>query len=131
VIESEPPVEPCRQYLQCYDQCRHYNRTAHPEEQRRLEDLRAKMQRALDIMRQNAAGEAGSDKWVSMMEAKLANLGASARDGSTITSICARAGLPARCGSRADGTEEERPIGAKIWRESRDEPGDDRFGAKR
>jgi hypothetical protein len=74
ICANDFTLSPCRQYLQCYDRCRHYHRTAHPEEQRRLEDLRAKMQRALDIMRQNAAGEAGSDKWVSMMEWKLANL---------------------------------------------------------
>jgi hypothetical protein len=74
ICANDFTLSPCRQYLQCYDQCRHYHRTAHPEEQRRLEDLRAKMQKALDYMRQNAAGEAGGDKWVSMMEAKLANL---------------------------------------------------------
>jgi hypothetical protein len=32
------------------------------------------MKMALDVMRKNAVGEAGADKWVSMMEAKLVNL---------------------------------------------------------
>jgi hypothetical protein len=32
------------------------------------------MQLALAVMRENAVGEAGADKWVSMMEAKLTNL---------------------------------------------------------
>lgn len=74
ICANDFTLSPCRQYLQCYDQCRHYHRTTHPEEQRRLEDLRAKMQKALDYMRQNAEGEAGGGKWVSMMEMKLANL---------------------------------------------------------
>jgi hypothetical protein len=74
ICANDFTLSPCRKYLQCYDQCRHYHRTAQPEEQRRLEDLRIKMQRALDVMRLNAAGEAGGDTWVNMMETKLANL---------------------------------------------------------
>jgi hypothetical protein len=74
ICANDFTLSPCRKYLQCYDQCRHYHRTGDPEEQRRLEDLRTTMKRALGVMRQNAAGEAGADKWVSMMEAKLTNL---------------------------------------------------------
>ena len=74
ICANDFTLSPCRKYLQCYDHCRHYHRTGDPEEQRRLEELRSKMKMALDVMRENAAGEAGADKWVRMMEAKLANL---------------------------------------------------------
>lgn len=74
ICANDFTLSPCRKYLQCYDNCRHYHRTADPDEQRRLEDLRAKMQSALQVMRQNAIGEAGADKWVAMLETKLGNL---------------------------------------------------------
>jgi hypothetical protein len=74
ICANDFTLSPCRKYLQCYDHCRHYRRTGDPEEQRRLEELRSKMRMALDVMRGNAAGEAGADKRVRMMEAKLANL---------------------------------------------------------
>jgi hypothetical protein len=74
ICANDFTLSPCRKYLQCFDHCRHYHRTCDPEEQRRLEDLRMKMKMALDVMRKNTVGEAGADKWVSMMEAKLVNL---------------------------------------------------------
>jgi hypothetical protein len=74
ICANDFTLSPCRKYLQCYDHCRYYHRTGEPQEQHRLEDLRTKIKTALDVMRMNAAGEAGADKWVSMMEAKLVNL---------------------------------------------------------
>lgn len=67
-------LAPCPKYLQCYDNCKHYHRTLDSKEEQQLRDFRTKMVRALGVMRGNASGEAGGDKWVKMLEAKIANI---------------------------------------------------------
>jgi hypothetical protein len=74
ICANDFTLAPCRKYLQCYDDCHHYHRTGDEDEQRRLEDLRKTMLTSLEATRENASGEAGSDKWIVMLEAKLANL---------------------------------------------------------
>ncbi|NQD38255.1 hypothetical protein HPT27_14600 [Permianibacter sp. IMCC34836] len=68
-------LSPCRHYLQCFDGCQHYHRTMSEEETARLQTLRDNMAAALVVMQQQADGEAAADRWISMLEQKLRNLG--------------------------------------------------------
>lgn len=67
-------LSPCQRYLQCFDSCRHYHRTMDSGETARLQALRSNMAASLDVMRKNAEGEAGADRWIQALERKLNNL---------------------------------------------------------
>ncbi|MCS6295375.1 MAG: hypothetical protein H8K09_04005 [Nitrospira sp.] len=74
ICSNDFTLSPCPKYLQCFDNCKHYHRTMDPKEEERLRTFRTSMTRALGIMRGNAAGEAGGDKWIKMLEEKMANI---------------------------------------------------------
>jgi hypothetical protein len=65
---------PCPKHLQCWNGCSHLHLMGTPSERANLESQAEHLTRAITIMRDAGAGEAGSDVWLADQEGKLKNL---------------------------------------------------------
>jgi hypothetical protein len=65
---------PCPKHLQCWNGCSHLHLMGTPSERANLEKQAENLTKAIIIMRDAGAGEAGSDVWLADQEDKLNNL---------------------------------------------------------
>ena len=65
---------PCPKHLQCWNGCSHLHLMGTPSERANLEKQAKNLTKAITIMRDAGAGEAGSDVWLADQEDKLKNL---------------------------------------------------------
>ncbi|WP_082432324.1 hypothetical protein [Pseudomonas sp. NBRC 111124] len=65
---------PCPKHLQCWNGCSHLHLMGTPSERANLEKQADNLTKAITILRDAGAGEAGSDVWLADQEVKLSNL---------------------------------------------------------
>ncbi|HCD9064376.1 hypothetical protein GHU82_26185 [Pseudomonas aeruginosa] len=86
---------PCPKHLQCWNGCSHLHLVGTTTERNNLQEQAERLATAIIIMRDDGAGEAGSDVWLADQEHKLSNLQAAlARESSAGVQQVFPAGLP-------------------------------------